>query len=398
MGRNFRLDAPMIRITFLVHSMAVGGAEVQLTVLACGLDRSEFVPTVISFHDDGELLGELRAAGITVVTLGLRGRYDALGFIFRLIRAVRASRPDVIYSYLDFPNAVAAVIKPLMRRSRLVWGIRTSDMKLEGRVLSWRAFFALERLLSRTVDLIICNSWAGRRHLQENRFRPNAMTVVANGIDTERFRPNPESRKRWRAEFNFADSDIVVGLVARLDPVKDHETFLRAAAELARELPVARFICIGGGPAKYTEELRRLGASLGLAHRLIWTGARADVSDVLNALDIATLCSAYGEGFPNAVGEGMAMALPFVTTDVGDAARVVGDAGTVVPIASPVALAAAWRDVAALSPEARAEAGAAARARIVGCFPRNTMIEKTSALLLGVQLENGGQTTLQETT
>jgi glycosyltransferase involved in cell wall biosynthesis len=390
-------ESLMIRITFLVHSLEVGGAEVQLTVLACGLDRNEFEPTVICFHDQGALLEELRDAGIPVATLGLRGRHDAFGFFLRLIRAVRASRPDVVYSYLDFPNAIAAIIKPLARRSRLIWGIRTSDMKLAGRPLSWRAFFALERLLARSADLIICNSWAGRQHLRQQRFRSDAMTVVANGIDTERFRPNPVSRKRWRAEFDFSDNDIVIGLVARLDPVKDHETFLRAASELAHELPTARFVCIGGGPTEYAEELRRLGDALGLGHRLIWTGPRDDVSDLLNALDIATLCSAYGEGFPNAVGEGMAMALPFVTTDVGDAARVVGDADAVVPIASPFALAAAWRQFAELSPEARAEAGAAARARIVTCFPRKTMIEKTSDLLRGVQLKKTAQAMLSET-
>jgi glycosyltransferase involved in cell wall biosynthesis len=386
----------MIRITFLVHSLEVGGAEVQLTVLACGLDRNEFEPTIVSFRDEGALLRELREAGVNVVTLGLRGRHDALGFFFRLIRAVRASRPDVVYSYLDFPNAVAAAIKPLMRRSRLIWGIRTSDMKLEGRPLSWRIFFGLERLLARTTDLIICNSWAGRSHLQQQKFGSDAITVVANGIDTERFRPNPASRKRWRAEFDFSEDDIVIGLVARLDPVKDHETFLQAAAALARELPTARFICIGGGPDKYAGDLRRIGKTLGLCNRLIWAGERDDVSDVLNALDIATLCSAYGEGFPNAVGEGMAMALPFVTTDVGDAARVVGDTGKVVPIASPNALTAAWRHLAELAPEARAKAGAAARTRIVTCFPRKTMIEKTSDLLRGVQLQLIDRATLRE--
>jgi len=388
----------MIHITFLVHSMEVGGAEVQLSVLARGLDRNAFEPTVISFHDDGALLAELRAARITVITLGLRGRHDIFGFLLRLIRAVRDSRPDLVYSYLDFPNAVAALIKPMLRRSRLIWGIRTSDMKLADRALSWRMFFALERLLSRSADLIICNSWAGRRHLETNHFRPKAMTVVANGIDTERFHPNLESRKRWRAAFGFADSDIVIGLVARLDPVKDHATFLKAAAELAKALPAARFLCIGGGPTDYAEELRRLGDSQGLADRLIWTGARDDVSDVLNALDIATLCSAYGEGFPNAVGEGMATALPFVTTDVGDAARVVGDVGHVVPVASPSALADAWRALAELPPKSRVKAGAAARDRMVECFPRKSMIEKTSALLQNVHMENPLQAAHRETT
>ena len=120
------------------------------------------------------------------------------------------------------------------------------------------------------------------------------------------------------------------------------------------------------------------------------------MSDLLNALDIATLCSAYGEGFPNAVGEGMAMALPFVTTDVGDAAIVVGDQGTVVPVFAPTALAAAWRRFAKMSPQGRAAAGADARTRIVTCFPRKSMIDKTSAPLRRGQSKSANQAVLQE--
>ncbi len=385
----------VIRVTFLVHSLRIGGAEVQLSALARGMDQSEFMPTVVSFHDDGELIEELRDAGVTVVTLGLRGHRDLLGLLLRAGRALRDSRPDVVYSFLDFPNAVAAVLKPWMRGSRLAWGIRASDMHLEDRDRTWRAIFALERLLAGAANLIICNSFAGRAHLVQSRFPQGTMTVVGNGIDTERFRPDPAARKHWRAEFGFSKDDIVIGLIGRLDPMKDHKTFLNAAADLARDQKDVRFVCVGGGADQYTGELRDLGHALGLADRLIWTGARGEVSELLNAFDIATLSSAYGEGFPNAVGEGMATALPCVATDVGDVARIIGEAGTVVPTASPLALAAAWRDMARLSPEARGEIGAAARARIIAHFPRKTMIEETSGQLRQLCLNKARRVALQ---
>jgi glycosyltransferase involved in cell wall biosynthesis len=386
----------VMRVTFLVHSLRIGGAEVQLSALARGMDRSEFMPTVISFHDDGELIKELRDAGVTVVTLGLCGHRDIFGLLLRAGRALRDSRPDVVYSFLDFPNAVAALLKPWMRGSRLVWGIRASDMHLEDRDRTWRTIFALERLLAGAANLIICNSWAGRDHLARSRFPAGAMTVVGNGIDTERFRPNPGARKRWRAKLGVSDGDMVIGLIARLDPMKDHKTFLNAAADLARDRKDARFVCVGGGADQYARELRGLGQALGLDDRLIWTGARGEVSELLNAFDVATLSSAYGEGFPNAVGEGMATALPCVATDVGDVARIIGEAGTVVPIASPLALAAAWRDMALLSPEARGEIGAAARARIIMHFPRKTMIGETSEQLRHICLNKAGRMALQE--
>jgi glycosyltransferase involved in cell wall biosynthesis len=371
----------VIRVTFLVHSLRIGGAEVQLSTLARGLDRREFCPTVVSFYDDGELIGELRKAGITVVTLGMRSRLGFIGFLPRLIQALRDSQPDIIYSFLDFPNVVAAIIKPWLRGSRLIWGIRASDMRLEERNRTWRVIFALERLLAGAADLIICNSWAGRSHLKESRFPTNAIIVVPNGIDTERFCPDPAARSRTRSALGFADDDIVVGLVARLDPMKDHATFLKAAEELTRDLPRARFVCIGHGSDQYAGELRQLEESLSLGNRITWTGARMEVPELLNAFDIATLTSAYGEGFPNAVGEGMATGLPYVTTDVGDAARIVGDAGTVVPIESPSALAAAWRRLAGLSPKERGKIGLLARARVQENFPRKAMVAETSKQL-----------------
>ncbi len=371
----------MIRVTFLVHSLRIGGAEVQLSVLARGLDQAEFHPTIISFYDDGDLIEELRQAGVSVVTLGMRGRLGLAGFLLRLVRALRHSRPDIVYSFLDFPNVVAALMKPLSRKSRLVWGIRASDMQLKDRNRTWRTIFALERRLAGAADLIVCNSWAGRTHLEKSRFPNDAITVVANGIDTERFCPDPAARNRARSALGFSDDDIVIGLVARLDPMKDHETFLRAAAELARELPEARFVCVGGGGDQYAAELRRLGETLGLGSRISWTGARMDVPELLNAFDIATLTSAYGEGFPNTVGEGMATGLPYVTTDVGDAARIVGDTGTVVPIASPSALAAAWRRMAGLSQAERRQLGAVARRHVVERFPGMTMVAETSKQL-----------------
>jgi len=387
----------LIRVTFLVHSLRVGGAEVQLSALARGLDRDAFEPTIISFYDDGDLIEELRDAGINVITLNMRGRRGLGGFLWRLVRAVRGSRPDVLYSFLDFPNVVAAFLKPLIRGSRLIWGIRASDMRLEERDRTWRAVFRLERLLAGAADVIICNSWAGRRHLEACNFPQAAMTVVSNGFDTDRFGPDAAVRERARAEFGFSEAHIVIGLVARIDPMKDHTTFLKAAAELVRDMPSARFICIGGGPGPYTDELRALGVSLGLGDRLVWAGPRHDVPELLNAFDIATLSSAYGEGFPNSIGEGMATALPTVTTDVGDAARVVGDTGAVVPIGSASGLAVAWRRMAELPAPERASIGVAARARVISCFPRMTMIKETSDLLRRIELKTTDRAVARET-
>jgi len=121
--------------------------------------------------------------------------------------------------------------------------------------------------------------------------------------------------------------------------MKDHATFLEAAAHVTRERPDVRFLCVGPGSDAYTGELRDLADRLGLTDRVIWAGARNDMPAVYNALDVLTLTSCFGEGFPNVIGEAMATGVPCVVTDVGDSAWVVGNLGTVVPVRTPETLA-----------------------------------------------------------
>lgn len=371
-----------IKLTLLAHSMRVGGAEVQFSALARGLDRARFSVTLVSFHEDGALLDEIRDAGIPVVTVGKRGRGDAAGFLFRIARAIRATRPDMIYSFLDFPNLVAALAWPFGAPCPIVWGIRTTDMRLSERGRLWQSIYALQRMVARRADLIICNSWAGRQHLIDQRFPSEHMVVVPNGIDTDRFRPRPEIRAEQRRLLGLDEHDIAIGLVARLDPVKDHRTFLRAAGLLYRHCPNARFVCVGGGAPDFTAELHAFADSLQLGDRVIWTGTRSDIPELLTAFDIATLNSAHAEGFPNVVGEAMAAGLPCVVTDVGDAAMIVDGHGLMAPIGDAEALAQAWRQLVDGGAHERRRRGDAARKRIVDEFPLQAMIDRTADQLL----------------
>lgn len=370
-----------IKVTFFAHSLRLGGAEVQLAALARGLDRRNFAPSLVCIHGDGELLQTVRDAGVPVQVVGKRGRFDVVGLFVRIVRALRAQTPDVVYSFLGLPNVIAGMAGPFLRDCRIAWGVRASDMHVSERGLDWRILFALERMLAGRADAIVCNSWSGRDHLAANGFPTKAMVVQPNGIDCERHAPDAMARSRLRAELGVGDEEVVIGMVGRLDPMKDHPNFLRAAADLAAEVRQVRFICVGGGPDDYAAELRRLADELGLASRVIWTGVRTDVAALYNAFDIVTLSSRYGEGFPNVVGEAMACGLPCVVTDVGDAARVVGDTGIVVPIETPRALADGWRAVLAGGPQARAERGVRARQRIESEFPTRAMISGSEAIL-----------------
>jgi glycosyltransferase involved in cell wall biosynthesis len=207
--------------------------------------------------------------------------------------------------------------------------------------------------------------------------------VVPNGIDTERFRPDPAARLRQRATWGVAADEPVVGLVGRLDPMKDHATAVRAAAALVAREPRLRLVFVGEGPAAYVNEVRALASSLGVGGLVTWAPATRDVAAVYNGFDVLALCSAFGEGFPNAVGEAMGCGVPCAVTDVGDAAWVVGDTGFVAPVGDAAAVARSW--AAALDARRADPAlGARCRARIVTEFSVPALVRRTLAALDGV--------------
>ena len=102
--------------------------------------------------------------------------------------------------------------------------------------------------------------------------------VNPNGIDTDRFTPDRNAGLRCRRSWGVPEDSLAIGLVGRLDRIKDHETFLRAAAILARSRSDVRFVCIGGGPDHYLRELRLLAGHLGLTNRVVWLGSYKDMS------------------------------------------------------------------------------------------------------------------------
>lgn len=377
------------RVLLLAHSLQSGGTEAQIVALAKGLDRRRFRPSVLTFYDGGRFADDLRAAGIDLHSGDKRGRGDVAGFAWRLGRLARRLDPDIIYSFLDFPNVVAAALRPFATGARLVWGVRSSDMDRQAPDLAWRACLWFERKLSGAADVIVCNAEAGRRHVIANGFPAAKTMVIPNGIDIARFTPDAAAGRRVRDALGLDTADLLIGLVGRLVPVKDHPTFLAAAAAFAAGQPRARFICVGDGPAGYADELRARARELGIGDRVTWAGHRDDMPDVMNALDINTLSSAYGEGCPNAVCEAMACGVPCAVTDVGDGGLVVGPTGAVVPPGDPRALAAAWAALAALEPAERQRRARACRERIVDRYAPDLMIERTERCLDGLMAGPG---------
>jgi glycosyltransferase involved in cell wall biosynthesis len=373
----------MLRLCFVTRALTAGGSERQLVELAGRLDPSEFQVSVLTFYPGGELWRELEGRpGIRLLSLDKRGRWDLIGFGWRAWRQLRREAPDIVHGYLGTANELALLGGRLVG-AKVVWRVGAAWMDLSLYDWAWSVAFRLGAWLSRWPDRIVVNSEASYAHHRQAGWTVDRMVVVRNGFDTERFRPDAEGRLAVRADWSIPLLAPLIGLIARLDPIKDHETFLRAAAELLRSHPEARFACVGDGPAGHAATLRSLAGRLGLDGRVVWAGSRSDMTAVYSACDIVTLCS-RGESLPNALGEAMACGVPCVATRVGDVPALLGDAGVLVPPRDPAALAAAWRSVIDLSPAARQQLGARGRDRIRSEFDMSAFVGRMARILRDV--------------
>lgn len=370
-----------VRLVFLIRSLQVGGAERQLVELAKGLDQTVFDVTVLCFYGGGEFSQELRTANIPVISLDKKGRWDIPVFLGRLLTELRKLRPDLLHSYMTGSNLVATLLKPALPATRVVWGIESAWLDYNQFNRVERLSSRLEALLSRFPDLIVFNSFAGRDLCVSAGFADSRTVVIHNGIDTKRFAPDTKSGARFRASCQIPEGALLIGVVGRLDPLKDHQTFLKAAARLAHTRPDARFACIGGGPEKYLHDLRILADELGLGDKVVWTGfILDDMPAAYNALDICC-SSSYAEGTSNAIAEAMACGVPCVVTDVGDSKLIVGETGILVPPKNPEALSAAWIAMAERLSE-NPQLPHAVRERIEVGLSLAALVRKTSESLL----------------
>ncbi|HKS58449.1 MAG TPA: glycosyltransferase [Steroidobacteraceae bacterium] len=347
----------------------------QICTLARGLARRGHDVGVVTFYGGGVLEQGLRADGVAVHSLDKRSRGDIVGPVRRLCQLIRQHRWEVLDSFLPLENLLGLCAA---RRTGvpIVWGLRGAAVKRDQFGWASSLLYGLQfRLLSRP-EAVISNSLSALRDLG---IAPDERVhSVPNGIDTARFDFRPEVRAAFRAEHGCDAATPLVGIVARLDPMKDHMTFLRAARQIAAHVGAARFVVAGDGPAGYRQQLHEQARQLGIDARMLWLGEVGDSSRVYSALDVLVSSSAFGEGFSNVVAEAMSSGPAVVATDVGDSARIVGELGKVVRPQDPQALAAAVIEVLAASDTTlRAQR----RARIVTEFGVEAMVVRTESIL-----------------
>lgn len=375
----------------LIDNMGLGGAEMMLFKLLSGMDRSRFENTVISMMPLGPVGKQVASLGLPIHFLEMqKGRPTFRAFIL-LVRLLLRLRPDVLQTWLANADLAGLICGRLAGVPHIVWNIRGSNL-LPGECsrLTRFALHACARL-SRWPTLVISNSEAGRKAREDIGYHPRAWRILPNGFDLEVFKPDAAARLEVRTGLGIPLDAPLIGIVGRFHPMKDHFCFLKAAEIMHTHLPEVHFMMVGEGLTTENYELKNVAPCLSSSEKLHLLGARQDVPRLLSAMDIFSLTSHGGEGFPNVVGEAMACGVPCVVTETaGDAPVIVGETGIAVPPKTPEAFTEAWERILDMSYADRRALGDAARRRVLNNYSISAIITLYEKLYISISRQIPG--------
>ncbi len=379
-----------MHVCHLITGLGVGGTPVMLSKLLHALQgRARF--TVIGMTDDEGCAPAIRALGIPVHTLDMqRGRPNARA-LWRLSSLLRRDRPDVLQTWLYHADLMGLLAARTAVRCPVVWNVRhatlTPGLDSRSTLLAARAGARLSR---RGPAAIVVNSQTGLDVHVAAGYDAARMRLIPNGFDLGRFHPSPAARARLREELQLDRATPLVGLMARFSTLKGQPDFVAAMSHVQRQRPEAHFVLCGTDITVENAALRSLVEASPCPHHFHLLGERRDIAELQAGLDIAVSAST-SEAFSNSIGEALACGVPVVTTDVGDSARLVGDAGRTVAVGDAVAMADACLRILALSDLERQQLSARARERMQQNYEIGVIAERYLELWRSVAIARNRQ-------
>ena len=370
----------MIRVLHVIDTLGPGGAETVFLQTATRLDPARFQPTAV-IGGTGWLAEQLQESGLPPHMVSAKGSFNAR-YLSKLLRLARQHRSDVIVAHLYGSSIYASLAGTLLSIpvvSVLHGQIDVSDAE---RFSSLKA--AIIRKASRKIVFV-------SERLQDQlrpRLRLTAAqcAVIPNGIDTKVFRPSPD--RSIRAELSVPDDTTLIGAIGNVRTPKAYDVLLRAARKLVDRSQRFRLLIAGDCGNDLGRQLEQLKRDLGIERHVTFLGLRADVSRLLNNLDVFVL-SSHTEGFSIACIEAMACGVPVVATRSGGPEQILdGEAGILVPTSDPESLALAIERVIS-SKELAATLTARAMARVHEQYSLATMLSRYEALLERVTQHSG---------
>ncbi len=357
------------RILQVISTLARGGAEKQLTLLATGLDRAEFDVHVCALTCGGPLEDDLRRSGIPVTVIGKRWKYDPLAW-WQLRQHIVQVRPDLVQTWLFTANAYGRTAALSAGVPRIVASERCVD--------SWKSWhqLAVDRRLAKRTDAIVVNSQGVEQFYRQQGLPAEKLRLIYNGVA-----PAPPSNVTHDAlcdELGVPRGCFLIGAVGRLWHQKRIKDLIWAADLLKVIRDDVHLLIIGDGPQR--ENLERFCEACQIEDKVHFLGQRHDVMRLMPHFAVLWLASSF-EGLPNVVMEAMSAGVPVVASDIAGTSELVqhGQTGFLFPVGDRAGLARYTHKILE-DPSLRQRLGAAGRERILAEFSIDAMVARHTAL------------------
>lgn len=385
----------MIRVVRIIARLNIGGPAIHATLLTDRLDPSRYRTTLVTGTEDASegnylaLHGRSSASLVQMPDLGreLSGTRD-LGSLRALVSLIRRERPHIVHTHAAKAGALGRVAAAICRVPVVVHTYHGHVLRGYFSPRKEHVFRSIERGLARVTDELVAVTPRVRQDLLEMRIgRADRFSVVPLGFDLDQFADAARRRGQLRRELGVGLEVPLVGIVARLVPIKAHDVFIEAARLVHAVRPDAHFVVVGDGERR--QELERAVEQAGLRPVTHFLGWRADLVRIYADLDVVTLTS-RNEGSPVALIEAMACARPVVSTSVGGVPDVVqdGQTGRLVPVNDAQALAEAILHIVA-NPEQAALIAEAGRAHVMGRYGAARLVGDVDQLYTRVLTRKG---------
>jgi glycosyltransferase involved in cell wall biosynthesis len=373
-----------MKIVFIITGLGRGGAELALLRLIQNIDTS-FTCSVVSLRRGGELRSDFENAGISVTELGLSSVFPNPVKFFKLVKHLRNIKPDVVQTWMYHADLIGGIAAKFAGIKKIFWCIH--NLSIDKKYASKHTRFVvlcLTKLSSRLPQKIIsCSQKSIDAHRQYG-YTSDKLIFIPNGFNLNDFNKDELVRRNFRKQLGFCEDDIIVGMIARNDPVKNHLGAVKAIIYVLERMPEIKFIFAGKGIDRENESLisELESKKIALEKSVFLLGNQTNVPNLINILDLL-ISTSHAEAFPLIIGEGMSCEVPCIATDAGDSAYIIEDTGTVVPVGDMNALADAILDFFSKSADERSAMGKSARKRISENFDIKKTVSMYESLYLG---------------
>ena len=363
-----------MKVLHVISDQNIGGAGVLLSNLLTCFDR-EKVDSIVAIPRGSELAQRLSQTGVTMLYLNKMCERVTPGAVWELSNIIKKNNIDIVHTNAAISARVAARLcgVPVLHTRHCYFphvGILASPVIR--RVVGFG-----NRLLS---DHVIATADAAAENLRELGIPNKKMSIIINGSLPVRG-VDEETLAKTRSQYGIHKDDFTVGICARLEDCKGHDTFLTAADILRRQYPEFpfKFLVIGDGNRR--RELEKLTLNLSLGESVIFTGFVTDMAPIYHILRINVNCSRGTETSCLAISEGMSVGLPTIATSYGGNVAMIGesDAGILFPVGDAEALANAILQI-AKNPEREERMKQAARERYLSCFTAEKMSREVESV------------------